>query len=102
MDRYTRIQQTVESGGDTVVEVHFRKKDGHLRVILTIPTAGARHVLGPLAPSGKARGAELRHELHPEYLNVWDVEAKDWRTVNMDTTEYIKVGDKEYTDVASW
>lgn len=82
---YTQLKQLIEGQGSHFVYVEFLKKDGSLRKMIVQPAATATHVAGPAASESARRGAQTRRENHPNLLNVYDVDQRAIRSINLDT-----------------
>lgn len=94
------IRQMIESAGGQFASVTFVKKDGSIRVMQVQPAAGKFHVVGDAASESAQQGVETRKALHPHLFPIWDVAAKAFRSVNLDTVTRVAVG-KSVFEVAA-
>jgi hypothetical protein len=90
MHRYDLIRKIAEDQGARIFSVLFVKKDGTLRRMLVQYAATATHMLGDKAPEHKQRAAQMRRDMNPNLLNVWDIGKHGFRSINMDTVREIR------------
>lgn len=96
MDKYSKIRQLLDSKHGRIVSVSFVKKDGTPRTMLVQPAAGKYRVKGKDASESAQKAAQTRAERYPNLLNVWDVDRKAFRSINMDTVTKIVADGSTY------
>lgn len=75
--------------------IEFIKKDGSIRTLTVQPHAVKTHLVENPTASGK-QAAETRRKNHPNLFPVYDVHARQIKSVNLDTLCSIKVDGKKY------
>jgi len=90
MTKYDLIRQIAEAQGSRIFSVVFVKKDGTPRTMLVQYAATATHTLGEDAPLIKQQAAAARRANNPNLLNVFDMDRKAIRSINMDTLKIIR------------
>jgi len=78
-----------------IVKIKFEKKDGTTRYM----TATLDFSLIPKDKQPKRQinmPKIINLARNNKVVHVFDLEKKDWRSVNIDTVDYIEVGDKMY------
>ena len=100
VDRYFKIKQLMSTAGSRIFVVHFHKKDGSLR-IMKIQNAIAKHMVKgvtqgvPLTPE-KRQEIQHRAEWNANLVNVWDLQAEGFRSLNLDTLQEVHINGKLY------
>jgi len=75
----------------------FIKKNGTRRTMLIQPASAKYHVRGDAASESAQRATRTRAERHPHLVSVWDVHARAFRSVNLDTLERVRAYGHEWT-----
>jgi len=93
---YDEKKNLIDSANGQFCSVTFIKKDGTRRVMTIQPAKLKFEVKGDDASESAKQGAATRKANNPHLHNVWSVDAKAIRSVNLDTVEQIKVGGEVY------
>ena len=83
--RRANIRSLIESAGSTFIGVEFVKKDNSIRNMNVQTHAGRALLVGENACDSAKQAVETRKANHPNLFNVYDVVAKAWRSINLDT-----------------
>jgi len=68
-----------------IIEVHFTKKNGEDRIMKC--TLMANHIPDDMKPKNIGNPPD---EENQSYMNVFDIEAKGWRSFILDSVKYVK------------
>ena len=93
----SRMRELFDSNNGQFMMVTFVKKDGTLRKMCVQPAAAKYHVAGENASESGKKAAATRAANHPNLINVWDVDRKAFRSINLETVVRIAVNGQEYT-----
>ena len=91
---YDDMKALINSAGGRFCSAVFIKKDGTLRTMTVQPAALKFHVKGDAASDSAKQAVATRAANHPNLFNVWDVQAKGTRSINLDTVQTITVDKK--------
>ncbi len=94
--KYRQIKALAATAGARFLSCEFIKKDGTIRTMTIQPLALAKHVKGETASASAQQAAATRAERHPNLWNVWDVNKRAPRSVNMDTLMAITIDGVRY------
>lgn len=94
--RRARIRDLIASAGSTFIGVEFTKKDGSLRVMNIQTHAGRALLAGESASESAQQAVVTRKVNNPNLLNAYDVAAKAWRSINLDTLQKIVIRGTEF------
>lgn len=83
-ERRDHIKSLLGQAGARFVRVHFTKADGTPRDLVTCNTAAVDLVTERGDPAALQAMAE-REQSHPHLIRRYDVHARGWRTINLDT-----------------
>jgi hypothetical protein len=92
MSPYDTIRQIMQSQGSKITSVEFVKKDGSYRKMLVQSAATKTHCVGDAASDSAKQAVETRAANYPNLLNVFDMDRKAIRSIDMDTIFSIRGG----------
>lgn len=93
--RRVQLKGLIETAGARFIRVDFVKKDRTLRKMLAQPKARIG-LVGEAASDSAKQGVETRKANHPNLLNIYDVQKKGWRSINLDTVYAVQVDGTRY------
>ena len=94
--KYQYIRDLVKTAGSRIFSVQFTKKDGSTRIMTVQQAALAPRCKGEDASDSARQAVETRARNNPHLLNVYSMDAKGIRSVNMDTLDWIQVNGKKH------
>lgn len=94
--KYHQIRALIKSAGSRFLTVEFFKVDGSFRKMQVQPMALKNRVKGAAASEQAQRAAATRSANNPNLLNVWDVQKRAPRSINMDTLVAITLDGVRY------
>jgi len=95
---HDQVRAIVGVAGSEFVVVNFTKKDGTDRRIIFNPKTRF-YIKGADASPSAQQAVATRAERHPEFLNVFDIQKHEARSINMDTVHTIRVRGVEFNRV---
>ncbi len=93
---FAEKRDLINAAGGRFASVTFTRKDGSERTMKVQPAALKFHIKGSAAAQTAQRGAISRKANNPHLMNVWDVEAKAPRSINLATVSTIAVDGTAY------
>ena len=93
-DRET-IRSLIQSAGSRFCSITFVKVDGSHREMLIQPRVTS-YIKGDEACDSARRAARHRAEANPNLINVWDVQKRAPRSINLDTVNRVVLDGREH------
>ena len=94
--KYKTIRAWVKTAGSRIFSVQFTKKNGDKRIMTVQQAALAPRCKGDDASESAKQGVATRAANHPNLLNVFSMDAKGIRSVNMDSLDWIQINGKKH------
>lgn len=89
--RHNMVKKILEE--NPVATITFQKLDGAERVMQVDQTKVVENLKGEEGVDWAVKASKTRAENNPQNLAVWDADAKDFRTINMERITEIDLGD---------
>jgi hypothetical protein len=96
LNDYATVRALVASAGSRFFSIEFVKKNGDYRKMQVQQAAARTHAKGDTASESAQRAVATRAKNNPNLLNVWSVDKRAFRSVNMDTLRAITVDGHRY------
>ena len=97
--RRDRLRTIVNSAGSRFVSIGFVKKDGSKRTITCQNACIATRAKGSTASDSAQRAVDTRKRNNPHLMNVFDINADGFKSVNLDSIFAIHI-DRQAYDVS--